>query len=154
VQLGPVISVQEIAVVGHEDHHLARGGDLEEVVPDQRVPIAGLTAVVERGTAGQSTFDEITVRDVRQVEQANAGVGQRAPKIGAVGDFRFEVKFIAPLLAPGRRQLHRLDGREGDGFDWFDALIGALIASGLTLMTLVAARTVERHRRATAESRA
>jgi hypothetical protein len=47
-----------------------------------------------------------------------------------------------------------LDGREGDGFDWFDALIGALIASGLTLMTLVAARTVERHRRATAESRA
>jgi hypothetical protein len=44
--------------------------------------------------------------------------------------------------------------REGDGFDWFDALIGALIASGLTLMTLAAARTVARHRRATAESRA
>jgi hypothetical protein len=44
--------------------------------------------------------------------------------------------------------------REGDGFDWFDALIGALIASGLTLITLVAGRTVARHRRATAESRA
>jgi hypothetical protein len=44
--------------------------------------------------------------------------------------------------------------RDGDGFDWFDALIGALIASGLTLMTLAAARSVARHRRATAESRA
>jgi hypothetical protein len=44
--------------------------------------------------------------------------------------------------------------RDGDGFDWFDALIGALIASGLTLMTLTAARSVARHRRATAESRA
>ena len=44
--------------------------------------------------------------------------------------------------------------REGDGFDWFDALIGALIASGLMLMTLAAARSVARHRRATAESRA
>jgi hypothetical protein len=43
---------------------------------------------------------------------------------------------------------------DGDGFDWLDALIGALIASGLTLMTLAAARSVARHRRATAESRA
>jgi hypothetical protein len=41
--------------------------------------------------------------------------------------------------------------REGD---WFDGLIGALVASGLTLMTLAAARSVARHRRATAESRA
>jgi hypothetical protein len=46
------------------------------------------------------------------------------------------------------------EDREGDGFDWFDALIGALIASGLMLMALAAARTVARHRRATAESRA
>jgi hypothetical protein len=45
------------------------------------------------------------------------------------------------------------DLREGDGFDWFDALIGALIATGLMLMALVAARTAARHRRATAESR-
>ena len=44
--------------------------------------------------------------------------------------------------------------REDDEFDWFDALIGALIASGLTLMTLAAGRTVARHRRATAESHA
>ena len=44
--------------------------------------------------------------------------------------------------------------RDDDGFGWFDALIGALIASGLTLITLAAARSVARHRRATAESRA
>jgi hypothetical protein len=44
--------------------------------------------------------------------------------------------------------------REGDGFDWFDALIGALIASGVMSMTLAAARAVARHRQATAESRA
>jgi hypothetical protein len=43
---------------------------------------------------------------------------------------------------------------DGDGFDWFDALVGALIASGLTLMTLAAARAIARHRRGTAESRA
>ncbi len=44
--------------------------------------------------------------------------------------------------------------REDDAFDRSDALIGALIASGLMLMTLAAAGTVARHRRATAESRA
>jgi hypothetical protein len=44
--------------------------------------------------------------------------------------------------------------RDGDGFDWFDALVGALIASGLTLLTLAAARSVVRHRRAIAESSA
>jgi hypothetical protein len=38
-----------------------------------------------------------------------------------------------------------------DGFDWGDALIGALLISGLALMALTA-RTVVRHRRATAHS--
>jgi hypothetical protein len=44
--------------------------------------------------------------------------------------------------------------RESGGFDWGDALIGALVASGLMLMALASARTIAHHRRATAESRA
>jgi hypothetical protein len=41
-------------------------------------------------------------------------------------------------------------GNEG-GFDWGDALIGALVASGLLGLAFVGARSVARHRRATAE---
>ena len=44
--------------------------------------------------------------------------------------------------------------RGDEGFDWLDGAIGALVAAGLMLMTLTAARTVVRHRRATVESRA
>ena len=43
-------------------------------------------------------------------------------------------------------------GDEG-GFDWGDALIGALVASGLLGMSFVGARSVARHRRAAAEPR-
>jgi hypothetical protein len=41
---------------------------------------------------------------------------------------------------------------EESGFDWGDALIGALVASGLLSLAFVAARSVARHRRAAAES--
>jgi hypothetical protein len=44
--------------------------------------------------------------------------------------------------------------REESGFDWGDALIGALVASGLLAFAFVGARSVARHRRATAEPRA
>jgi hypothetical protein len=39
------------------------------------------------------------------------------------------------------------------GFDWGDALIGALIGSGLLGLAFVGARSVARHRRAAAEPR-
>ena len=42
----------------------------------------------------------------------------------------------------------------GDGFDWTDALIGALISSAVLLMAFLAARSVARRRASTAESRA
>jgi hypothetical protein len=41
----------------------------------------------------------------------------------------------------------------GDEFDWSDALVGALTAVGLALMTLVATRLVARHRRVTVAGR-
>jgi hypothetical protein len=41
-----------------------------------------------------------------------------------------------------------------DGFDWTDALFGALAAFGLTALMIVAARSVIRHRRPVAASRA
>ena len=41
-----------------------------------------------------------------------------------------------------------------DGFDWTDALFGGLAALGLTALMIVAARSVIRHRRPVAASRA
>ena len=43
---------------------------------------------------------------------------------------------------------------DGDGFDWTDALIGALISSAVLLMAFLTARSVTRRRTSTAESRA
>jgi hypothetical protein len=73
---------------------------------------------------------------------------------GSGGEYRSLNSIVAADGLPQQSPLSVVGVREGDGFDWFDALIGALIASGLMLMTLAAARTVARHRRATAESRA
>jgi hypothetical protein len=44
--------------------------------------------------------------------------------------------------------------RESSGFDWGDALIGALVALALTLMAFGAARLIAQQRRTTAESQA
>ena len=41
----------------------------------------------------------------------------------------------------------------GDGFDWTDALIGAMISSAVLLMAFLTARSVGRRRTPTAESR-
>jgi len=73
---------------------------------------------------------------------------------GSGGEYRSLNSIVAADGLPQQSPLSVVGVREGDGFDWFDALIGALIASGLMLMTLAAARTVARHRRATAEFRA
>jgi hypothetical protein len=43
---------------------------------------------------------------------------------------------------------------DGEGFDWTDALIGALISSAVLLTAFITARSVARRRRSTAESRA
>jgi len=43
---------------------------------------------------------------------------------------------------------------DGEGFDWTDALIGALISSALLLMVFLTAHSVARRRSSTAESRA
>jgi hypothetical protein len=53
----------------------------------------------------------------------------------------------APQLPPS------VQASEESGFDWGDALIGALVASGLLSLAFVAARSVARHRRAAAGSR-
>jgi hypothetical protein len=46
-----------------------------------------------------------------------------------------------------------ISAEDGSGFDWGDALIGALVASGLLGLSFVGARSVARHRRAAAEPR-
>jgi hypothetical protein len=46
-----------------------------------------------------------------------------------------------------------ISAQDDGGFDWGDALIGAAVASGLLGLAFVGARSVARHRRATAEPR-
>jgi hypothetical protein len=46
-----------------------------------------------------------------------------------------------------------VDAQDESGFDWGDALIGGVVASGLLGLAFVGARSVARHRRATAEPR-
>jgi hypothetical protein len=46
-----------------------------------------------------------------------------------------------------------INTQDNGGFDWGDALIGALVASGLLGLAFVAASSVARHRRAAAEPR-
>jgi hypothetical protein len=46
-----------------------------------------------------------------------------------------------------------INTQDDGGFDWGDALIGALVASGLLGLAFVAASSVARHRRAAAEPR-
>jgi hypothetical protein len=66
-------------------------------------------------------------------------------------DERRRASKVRPCARP--HQVCRSSG-SGDGFHWGDALIGALIASGLLLIGLAAARAVVRHRRMIAASRA
>jgi hypothetical protein len=46
-----------------------------------------------------------------------------------------------------------IEAQDEGGFDWGDALIGALVASGLLGLTFAAASSVARHRRTAAEPR-
>jgi hypothetical protein len=46
-----------------------------------------------------------------------------------------------------------IEAQDEGGFDWSDALIGALVASGLLGLTFAAASSVARHRRTAAEPR-
>jgi hypothetical protein len=127
------------------------GGNSEQAQPQPSY--SSLTAAVgadssERSPVSSADSDPSSLNAVlaaapdRPVQSPGSGSGYRS--LNAVAGADGLVQQSPPVV----------EDRERDGFDWFDALIGALIASGLMLMTLAAARTVARHRRATAESRA
>jgi hypothetical protein len=94
----------------------------------------------------------------RSPDSIVATADPRQPAAAPSGVERYADAFVRP----GGSQLHPassspvrvVEVRGGDGFHWGDALIGALIASGLLLIGLAAARSVVRHRRMTAASRA
>jgi hypothetical protein len=69
-----------------------------------------------------------------------------------------DYRSVNALVGDGESQqpspLPVVEVRPADGFDWFDALTGALVASGLMLITLATARSVARRRHPVAESRA
>jgi hypothetical protein len=87
----------------------------------------------------------------------NAVVGSGASDpspVFASGDYRSVNAIVGDDGTPAISPQPAVATREADGFDWLDALIGALIASGLLMTALLAARSMTRHRRPTAESAA
>jgi hypothetical protein len=97
------------------------------------------SAAIQPGSSGYRSLNSITGSSASTVDQPTSS-GYRSVNSIVGGS---ESPKASPLA---------VDSLGGDGFDWFDALIGAFSA-GLLLSALAAVRSVARHRRATAESR-
>jgi hypothetical protein len=115
-----------------------------------------------------------SVRALETGYQPNSGSSQRSDYPGSVtalaGGHDGTEQVSATQSASPRSDFQPLNGilgedgvpqsiptatvSDGDGFDWTDALIGALISSAVLLMAFLAARSVSRRRQSTAESRA
>lgn len=129
------------------------------------------------GTTGDRSSSGVGGSDYRSADSILAGQGPSQPAPLSGGDYRSADAVLAATGSPqpsavkasGQPYVDALlrspsasqpqpvpvvETRAGDGFQWGDGLIGALIASVLLLAMLAAARSVTRHRRATAESRA
>jgi hypothetical protein len=107
-------------------------------------PYQSLNAIIgEQGQPASSEYNSMNAL-------IGADSGDRSPANSRDTD----PSSVNAILGPDGSPQQSPQPVEADRFDWFDALIGALIASGLTVMTLASVRTVARHRRATAESRA
>jgi hypothetical protein len=129
------------------------------------------------GTSGDHSPSGVAGLDYRSADAVLAGQGPSQPAPLSAVDYRSADAVLAATGSPqpsavkasGQGYVDALlrssgtsqpqpvpvvETRGGDGFHWGDALIGALIASLLLLASLAAARSVARHRRATAESRA
>jgi hypothetical protein len=86
---------------------------------------------------------------------AAVGSGPSDPSpVFASGDYRSVNAIVGDAATPAASLQPTITTSGADGFDWLDALIGALIASSLLMVSLLAARSVARHRRPTAESAA
>ncbi|HSI80289.1 MAG TPA: hypothetical protein VK919_06510 [Solirubrobacterales bacterium] len=98
------------------------------------------------GSAYRSPDSIVATADPRQPSAAPSGGRGYVDAFVREGGSRLHPATASPVSV--------VEVRSGDGFHWLDALIGALIASGLLLIGVAAARSVVRHRRITAESRA
>lgn len=94
----------------------------------------------------------VAQHDARPFERTVTELGQAVGEPGERGDGTADALYSRTPTELGQRVLASVVPRaETDGFDWGDALIGALAASGLMLMTLATAHTVARHRGPAAE---
>jgi hypothetical protein len=99
---------------------------------------------------GYSTVAGLTgdpAADGNPVAEPSVGSGEFSSVTALTGDPAASGTVSQPVQPPSVQV--RYDG----GFDWGDALIGALGACGIFALAFAGARTVARHRRATAEPR-
>ena len=110
------------------------------------VLVIAAVAVPTTALAQQETGNSLAgPADYRSLD-AQVAAGDKAPV--ALAEYRsLDAQVASAGSAPAARQV-----AASDGFDWSDGLIGALVGTALLLLTLTAARTIARHRRATVES--
>jgi hypothetical protein len=123
--------------------------------------VIAFSAVPAAASDGYRSLNSITASSDNVVAQPNSsdyrsvnsitGSSPSAADQPASSGYRSLTSIVGGSESPKPTSL-AVDNPGGDGFDWFDALIGALTA-GLLVSALAAARSVARHRRATAESR-
>ncbi|HSI79009.1 MAG TPA: hypothetical protein VK919_00010 [Solirubrobacterales bacterium] len=129
------------------DAVLAGGGPTETTaVSDYRSADAVL--------AGGGPTEATAVSDYRSADAVLAGGSPpQASQERASGRGYVDALLRSPAT-PQPPPVPLVTPRGGEGFHWDDALVGALMTSILVLLMLAAARSVARHRRASAESRA
>src|SRR5918994_1247320 len=103
---------------------------------DQYRSVNSITA----GSAGQGS-------GAGEFSSVNAVTGGSVGEQTGSGDYRSVNAVVGDDGGPAISPQPAVATREADGFDWLDALIGALIASGLLMTALLAARSITRHRR-------
>jgi hypothetical protein len=102
--------------------------------------------------SGSSRPSFVSGGEYRSADAVLAASGPQTSQASAGGQRYIDALLRSPeTSSPPPVQV--VEARGNEGFHWGDALIGALVASLTLLVMLAAARSVARHRRATAESR-
>ena len=104
--------------------------------------------------AGGGPTETTAVSDYRSADAVLAGGGPPQASQERTSGRGYVDALLRSPATPQPPPVPLVTPRGGEGFHWDDALVGALMTSILVLLMLAAARSVARHRRASAESRA
>jgi hypothetical protein len=151
---GPQAQEQSAGQSGPQDHSsvnalVGDGTSQPSAVPDDN--LTSLNAVV--GGEPQASPSQSAPASLTSLN-ATVGAEQSSTSQSAAGGSDFSsVSSLVGDQAPAPSSA-TVASTSGDGFDWTDAMFGALAGIGLAAMMIAAAISVSRHRRPTAESRA